>query len=405
MRILIASNVPRKRSVGYIVTSLLEGFQKAGHTVRVCYGYIDESVENEIYHRVTPKWEFYASTVANKLTGYEGIFNPIGTKNIIKEIEQFKPDIVQLMSIHGHWMNSYQLLDYLKKSNIPTVYSMMDEYPLLGKCYFSKGCEGFCDACSNCPKENHILFRKGCFNRAKTIYRWKEKAYSGFDKLYFVGGVGVLGKAMRSTLLSKKNPILINEPQDFDRYYFPQNALELREEFGIAKGNKVVLCVAVISNPRKGGQIFFELCKKMRDKKGFSFVLVGYDTDKYGKPDNLITIPYVDTQEELAKYYSLADVSFSGTIADTTPNAVLQSLGCGTPVVGFDFEGLSCMGVTDKRIMNLVKINDLDAAEQAIIQMSKDDEIINLCRNAVYENYGASGVVNKYLDLYKSILY
>ena len=130
---------------------------------------------------------------------------------------------------------------------------------------------------------------------------------------------------------------------------------------------------------------------------------MGYDTEKYGKPDNLIAIPYVDTQEELAKYYSLADVSFSGTIADTTPNAVLQSLGCGTPVVGFDFEGLSCMGVTEKKIMNLVGIYDIEAAEQAVIQMSKDDEIIKLCRNTVYDDYGSKGVVTKYLDLYRNI--
>lgn len=108
---------------------------------------------------------------------------------------------------------------------------MMDEYPLLGKCFFSMGCEGFCDSCS--PKENHLFFKYSFLNKAKTIYGWKEKAYRGFEKLHFVGGVGVIGKARRSSLLSKRNPILINEPQDFDKYYYPQDATSLRESLGI----------------------------------------------------------------------------------------------------------------------------------------------------------------------------
>ena len=71
------------------------------------------------------------------------------------------------------------------------------------------------------------------------------------------------------------------------------------------------------------------------------FVVVGAREELEDKPDNLIVIPYTESQKELAELYSAADVFIMGSQMDNFPTVCLEAISCGTPVVGFDVGGVA----------------------------------------------------------------
>ena len=142
----------------------------------------------------------------------------------------------------------------------------------------------------------------------------------------------------------------------------------------------------------------------MGNKEGYSFVYVGYDTDEYETPDNIIKIPYVSSMKRLAELFSLADVFVSTTLSDTIPNACINALGCGTPICGFDLSGLSFIGIKDTSIARLVEPFNITALEEAVSSFSKKDSaLIKKCRDSVYYDYSPDKVVSDYIRIFESI--
>ena len=403
MNILIVSVSPRHGSIGNIVSVLRKGYESAGHKVKICYGFHGDNIENGVYHKITPNWEFKLSALLTRLTGLEGIFNPIATLRLFNIIKVFNPDVVHLTNIHAYWLNEYSLLKYLKRNRIPTIYTMLDEYPFLGKCAFSFQCGKYKTGCGNCPDIKRYP-QAWFFDKTATIYNWKMKAYHNFENLYMVGGIGVIDKASKAPLLRDHPITMINEPQDFDGLFYYRKTDNLRKNLGIPAGHKVIMCIASLRDDRKGGHYFLNVCKRMKDVPDISFVYVGFNTEKYGKPDNLITIPFVTSIDKIVEFYSMADLLFFGSKADTTPNTILQSLGCGTPVICFDIEGISCMGINDRNVLNMVPLENLNAVEMAFRNVAlKTEYVRDKCRKAVYSSFGAQNIVNQYLCLIDNI--
>lgn len=403
MKILIINVCAQSGSTGRIASILKRGYELMGHKTIVCYGSRKETIDEPNYIKVTKPIESYLSALSYRLLGYQGLFLFRSTKLLISIIKKEKPDIVQLLNIHGYYLDEFKLLNYLSNNNIPTVYSMMDEYAYMGKCVFSYDCDKFKEECKNCKLKKEYptsLF----FDKSSYYFNKKYQVYNSFKDIVFTGVPWVVSRAKQSKLLRDKDVRLVNEPIDLDNYFYPQDATVLRKELSIPKGNIVVLTVAVLSSPRKGGKYFLDLCRQMGNKEGYSFVYVGYDTDEYETPDNIIKIPYVSSMKRLAELFSLADVFVSTTLSDTIPNACINALGCGTPICGFDLSGLSFIGIKDTSIARLVEPFNITALEEAVSSFSKKDSaLIKKCRDSVYYDYSPDKVVSDYIRIFESI--
>lgn len=404
MKILLINVCAQYGSTGSIVSILKNGYEELGHKAIVCYGSRKENVNEPNYYKVTKPIESYLSALAYRLIGFQGVFLSRATRQILSIIKKERPDVVQLLNIHGYYVDEFKLLSYLAKSNIPTVYSMMDEYVYMGKCMFSYECNKFIEGCHHCKRLSDYptsLF----FDRSSYYFKKKEKVYSAFTKIVFTGVPWVVYRAKQSKLLRDKVLEIVNEPIDLDKYYYPKDAKALRKEFGIPEDNIVVLTVAPLSSPRKGGKYFLELCEKMKDKPGYSFVYVGYDTNEYKTVDKLIKIPYVHSLKRLSEFFCLADVLVSTTLSDTIPNTCIIALGCGTPVCGFDISGLSFIGIENEHLVRLVKPFDINALEEAVLSFPpKKDSIIKQCRDSVYNEYSPGNVVQTYIKVFERLL-
>lgn len=404
MKILIVNCYGATRSVGKITTLQYQYFKKMGHDVRVCYrGFHEPQIDNPDFISVASNFEVIVGRAVAQITGYEGYTHPIATKKLIKYTISFNPDIVQMNLIHGYYINGNQYLSFLKKHDFPVCYTMMDEYAYMGKCAFAFGCKQFYEGCKGrCPNIHNYPVSK-FFDRSAFIWREKMKTYNGFKKIVFTGPGWVVDRAKQSALLRDFKIIELDEPVNFGNVFFPRNTIALREKLGIPLDNKVVVTVAQLRDPRKGGKFVFEVAKRLENRKDITFVYVGCDTQAPLETSNLIKIPYVKSQEELAYYYSIGDLFICTSLADSMPNVCIDALGCGTPLAGFAEAGTPY--VAPKDLGHFTPTYDIEALALVIINAPKKDQArIDACRQYALSRYTPEVVFNKQLRIFESLI-
>lgn len=163
------------------------------------------------------------------------------------------------------------------------------------------------------------------------------------------------------------------------------------------------MTVAQLSDPRKGGIYVFQTAKKLVDRKDISFVFVGCDAEIPMQLDNMITIPFVTSQDELAQYYSLGDLFICTSLADTMPNTCIDALGCGTPIAGFAEAGTPYVAPTE--FGTYTPTYDIDALVEVIVQApQKDENRIKACHEYAIGRFSGDVVINKLESLYRSLM-
>lgn len=402
MKVLIINACWEGASTGKIAYGLFDLLNKNGHESKLLYGMgkIKSSDPNVI--KVNPSIEPKIHYRVNLITGYHGRFAPIALRRTKKIIKEFKPDIVQLYNMHGYYMNIYGLFDFLKKRNIPIVYGMLDEYPYLGYCCYSYDCDQFMTGCHNCEldlKGRHLksLF----FNRAEETVKLKEKSYD-YDKIVFTGPQWVVNRAKSSYLLKDKDIRTVDEYIDTDHTFVIKSVDELRKKHNIDNDKIVVLNVGPFSDKRKGVEYYLNVARIMNDP-AYVFINVGYDGELDHLPPNFIPVPYVSNQNELADYYSMADVLVCTSFADTMPNVCLDALACGTPVVGFDISGVPY--VATEPFGKFVEPGNVSKLAEAIIEFGKKNEKMkNECREYALSRYSPQKYYSDMTSIYEEML-
>ena len=404
MKILIVNTYGKIRSTGKIATLQYEYLKSKGHEVKVAYrGIREPDPQNEDYISISGHIEPYVANVLARVTGLEGHVHPMATRRLKKLTVEFNPDVVQLISLHGYYINGSEYINYLKKNNIPAVYTMIDEYPYMGKCPYSMDCSQFKTGCKGgCPQVKNYpqsLF----FDTSKFIWESKRKAYDGYNNIVFTGPGWVVERAKQSALLRDKQVEVLDEPIHFQSCFYPRNTESLREKLGIPDNNIIIVIVASLSAKNKGGRFFYEAARKLQNRRDITFVYVGVNTDEPFHLENLIPVSYVYSQEELADYYSLGDAFVSCSLADTQPNACLEAMGCGTPLIAFDAMGLPY--IATEETMTLVEAENVDALVEAFEQVKKKDDItIKKCRDYALGRYSANVVMGKLCGIYDKLV-
>lgn len=109
-----------------------------------------------------------------------------------------------------------------------------------------------------------VLSESLFFDQSKKIFEDKKKAYQGFENIVFTGPGWVVDRAKQSALLRGKRIETVDEPIDFDSCFYPRDTQKLRSDLGIPAGKKVIVTVAQMSNPRKGGVYFYDVAKNSK---------------------------------------------------------------------------------------------------------------------------------------------
>jgi glycosyltransferase involved in cell wall biosynthesis len=102
------------------------------------------------------------------------------------------------------------------------------------------------------------------------------------------------------------------------------------------------------------------------------------------------------------KLYSAADVTIVPSLQENLSNVILESLSCGTPVVGFKIGGNSDM--IEHKINGYLaepyQSDDLAYGIAWILNNENSKEISKMARGKVLENFDSKLVAKKYIELY-----
>lgn len=362
--------------------------KELGHEVKVFYGANRQKVDdpNIVYFGVP--FNRVVHLFGCRYFGLEGSLSNIATLKLLKYLDEYKPDVIWLLGMHGYYLNWNRLFSYIKRKRIFTVYGMVDEYPFLGKCCSSFECEKYLTGCHHCEHLKEYP-ESLIFDNSKWIFNKKKKAYEGWDNIIFRSAPYVVDKASKSMLLKGKEFATTDSSVDMNIFY-PRHTEKLREKLSIPEGAKVALLCAANSNIYKGAEYFISAARLCEDDNIF-FVQVSFDGDKSELPDNFRSVDFVSSQDSLAEYYSLADVYVCTSKSDAQPNACLEALGCGTPIVGFNISGVPF--IAPNEFGTFVEPFDVRQLAQAIRDVPrKSEERIAACRTYAFNRFSIEAI-------------
>ena len=324
-------------STGAIVYNLYQRLRADGHEAAVCYGR-GAYVEDDNIFKFGLDFETAIHAGLARITGLNGCFSPMSTRRLIRFIDSFNPDVVHIHELHAYFVNIKPLLDYLKAKKIRIIWTFHCEYMYTGKCGVSYDCERWKDSCGNCPEIKRYpksLF----FDFTKRMFREKKALLSDLD-FTIVAPSQWLANRVEMSFLKGKNVTVVHNGIDTEQVFYPRSKAEidaLKETYEL-QNKKIVLSVAAdIMSDNKGGKTVLELSKRFVDEK-IHFILVGADRNDTVE-SNVTLVQRTKSQNELALWYSAADVFLICSKQETFPTTCLEAICCGTPVVGTDVGG------------------------------------------------------------------
>lgn len=124
----------------------------------------------------------------------------------------------------------------------------------------------------------------------------------------------------------------------FDIQSFSQSRRNVREELKLPLDKKIVLFASDnLKNPRKGIHFLFHAVRQLTEKNKILLLGIGHKAEKPSDLDVEYTGNVSDSRA-LSEYFYSSDVFVTPTVAENSPLVVIESLCCGTPVIG------SCVG-------------------------------------------------------------
>lgn len=388
-------------STGVIATEIAERLEFRGHEAYIAYGQGNTSYLKS--YKIGSKFENKLhALIYTRILGKEGYGTYIGTKKFLKWIDFIKPDIIQVHNLHSNFLNFPMFFKYVKEKNIPIVYALFDCWAFTGKCtHFTEiGCRKWEIQCENCPQLNSGP-KTWFFDRTKSLFSAKKKLFTSLPSLNIIVCSNWLKGEVEKSFLSQFPIHMIYNWINTKKFQ------ELHDEsiyarYGLDRGKKLIVSVSAEWN---------DLTTRYTDALRFAeilpsdyqLIIIGSLTSKRPIKTNMVHVDFVQGTNELSKLYSAA-VAFVGfSVEDTFGKVFAEAMLCGTPAVVFN--STACPEVVG---------NTGYAVEPHNIQemLDKVNEITNKgrsyyserCKQHVINNYNYEINVDKYIDIYESII-
>ncbi|WP_163131646.1 glycosyltransferase family 4 protein [Agarivorans sp. Alg241-V36] len=307
---------------------------------------------------------------------------------IIQKINSMKPDIV-----HLHWVNDGMIrVEDLKKINAPIVWSLHDAWPLSGGWHYEE------TQVSNAQRKLDIKI----FNR-------KKKTYSKIENMSIVGlSRWIQDCANNSPAFNGKKIINLPNPINTE-IYKPIDKKVSRQLWGLPEDKKLVLfgAIAATSDPRKGFKELSDALSKL-NRSDIEFVVFG-SSKPLTPPDLGCKVHYVGMLSDdvsLVSLYSAVDVMVVPSLQENLSNAIMESLSCATPVVGFDIGGNSDLieHKVNGYLAQELNTKDLAFGIEWCLDNSNYEMLSSRGREKVLKYFDSKVVAKKYVEVYKSKL-
>ncbi|WP_293956166.1 MULTISPECIES: glycosyltransferase [unclassified Sphingobacterium] len=400
MRVFQISSELNVGSVGRIAEQIGEVILAEGGESFIAYGRESKPSKSFIY-KIGNKLNVLYHVLYTRITDRHGFASKHATRRLIRKIKQVKPDLIQLQHVHGYFIHIGLLFEYLKESKIPVVWTFHDCWSFTGHCayYEYTGCEKWKLQCFECPLIN--TYPKSIIDNSEWNFKRKRELFTSVENLTIVPVSNWLGQEVNKSFLRDKRVNVIRNGIDLEMFK-PSYSSALIEKHGL-RSKYVILGVANPWSERKGLQYFIDLSVNLGTE--FQIVLIGLNDQQLKKlPSNIIGLKPTERVEELAEYYSLADVFVNPTLEEALGMTNIEAQACGTPVVTFRSGGAP--ETISESTGIIVEKGDTSQLLQAILEVKKKgkDYYSKACVKRAEEFFNKVNCFNKYIKLYKDIL-
>lgn len=402
MKVLQINTTANTTSTGRIAEEIGQTLQKKGHESFIACKKAGPNGSTSHLIQVGAVYDVYIHGIMSRVLDRHGFGSKQATKKLVKEIDRIDPEVIGLHNLHGYYLNVEVLFHYLKEVQKPVVWTFHDCWPFTGHCSFFDyvSCDRWKTECYDCPLSDKYP-ASWFFDNSKDNFYQKKVLFNGLENLTIVTPSQWLKNLVQQSFLSDYPVEVIHNGIDLDQFK-PEDPFDLISKYNLS-GEKILLGVASVWDRRKGLDYFLELSKRLDDQ--FRIVLIGLSEQVIKSlPENIIGIKRTENVDELAAFYSLADVFVNPTLVDNFPTTNLEALACGTPVVTFDTGG-SPEAISDDTGIVVAK-GDISGLEESIFKMTtiKSEFISQKCREQAISYYNKKDRYRDYIDLYHTIM-
>ena len=400
MKVLQINVTCGKGSTGVIATEIAQRLEAKGHEAYIAYGQgttnysksfrIGTDLENKIHGL----WN-------TRILGKEGFGTTCGTRKFIKWVDSIQPDVVQIHNLHSNFLNFPMFFKYVRKKNIPVVYSLFDCWTFTGKCthFTEPRCRKWETECGNCPRlqTGPITW---FFDRTKSLYNIKKKIFTTLPSLDIIVCSNWLKGEVEKSYLSKWPIHMIYNWIDMTKFKEIHDD-SIYEKYGLNKNQKLLISVSAswddITTRYSDALRLSEIIPNE-----YQLIIVGSLTSKRPLHKNMKHINFVNGTEELSKLYSsaLAFVGFS--VEDTFGKVFAETMLCGTPAVVFnstacpEVVGDTGYAVAPHDVAEMLeKVKEIDKNGRAFYS--------ERCKEHVKTNYDYATNVDEIIAIYEDI--
>ena len=379
-----SNSVSVKKSFSYILKRKIKKILIEFKILKKSVVYDKERLKNELFlNQRNKKLEMYSFPNSN--------FD-ITTCKVYEEA-----DIINL-----HWVANF--LDYksfFKKCNKPVIWTLHDMNPFTGGEHYT---EIYSDIDENGKPLKRTL-TKDEIKMFEDVLHQKKEALDGFDNLHIVVLCNWMANEVKKSELFSRFPITII-PNGIDSKIFKARDRQFsREILNIPLDKTVILFVSdSIENYRKGYIYLLKAFEKLK-KNNIVLCAVGQKTTSLINSSKIIELGAIYDERLMSMIYSAADVFVIPSLMDNLPNTVIESLMCGTPVIGFPVGGMTDLIQNGENgyLTDDISTDDLLNKINLFIENPDIFDRNNIAKTAC-EKYDIDLMSKNYIELYKKIL-
>ena len=365
MKYLFVNVTAGAGSTGQLVLKAARELQAAGNTCLLAYGREAKGCGDVKALAIGTRLDHNLHALRHRIFGTGGFGSYAATKAFLTKVREYDPDVIWLHNLHGYYIHLGLLFDYLRRCGKPVIWTLHDCWAFTGNCpYFTyAGCEKWRTGCGGCPQRS--LYPSCALDATRENYRRKKALFTGIPQLTLQVPSQWLGDLVSQSFL-KDYPLRV-VPNQADPSVFHPTPSSLRQEYGL-EDKFLVLGAANVWEPRKGLADFVALSSLLPES--CRIVLIGIpESLKRTLPEHILALPRTHDQQELAQWYTAADVYVSPSVEETFGMTVLEAALCGTtPLV---YRGTACQEVAQTQ-GGILADRGPEHLAKAILQLQKE---------------------------------
>lgn len=296
--------------------------------------------------------------------------------------------------IHLHWVSGFiDFGTFFRKNYKPVVWTLHDMYPFTGGEHYLETHLGIDE--NGLPIKRD--FEKSFITQSKKQFNILKSAYKHLNCTVVSPSAWMFNLAKNSELLNNQKHIQIPNPFNTSNFY------PLKNNRPRANYTKLFFVADQIHTYRKGF-LFLTLAIQQLLQENYEIILTCIGSGEI-MDENINFLGKIDNIEQLRDLYNDNDLYVIPSVMDNLPNTMIESLLCGTPVVGFPVGGIHDTIIEEFNgiIAEEISVNSLAKAIKKAIKFKYGFDRLSIAKNA-NERFNQKLISEKYIDIYNKLL-